>query len=99
MASPPIDENEIDHLAQLARLELYQEEKERFAKDLGSILNYFQELKDLDTSNVTPMNGGTFLKNILRDDEERLSTLRGQGKEQFPETEGEYLKVPPVFQE
>lgn len=99
MSTSPIDENEIDHLAQLARLELYPEEKQRFAKDLQAILGYFEELKSLDTQGVAPMNGGTLLQNVLRDDNARHNTNRGAGAEEFPERQGNYLKVPPIFEQ
>lgn len=95
----PINEESVDYLARLARLELYAEEKEKFTKDLGRILEYFEELRSLDTSGVPPVNGGTRLTNIFREDEERLGTLRGAGKEQFPKSEGDYLVVPKVFEE
>ena len=45
------------------------------------------------------MTGGTDLLNVFRDDTERENTDRGAGAEAFPESEGGFLKVPPVFEE
>ena len=94
----PIDKKTLEHLARLARLELQPEEEEALLKDLQSILNYFEELKALDTSSIHPMSGGTKLTNVFREDELSL-TNREKGVEGFPEKEEELLKVPPVFGE
>ncbi len=93
-----ITKRELEHLAKLARLSLDPKEEEKLLKDLGSILDYFKELQELDTSNVPPMTGGTDLRNVFRDDTERENTNRGAGTEAFPEKKGGYLKVPPVFE-
>jgi len=90
----------LEHLADLARLELQESEKEKFLKDLGKILDYFKELQELNTENIQPMAGGTELKNILREDEKVRDKTRETRKavEAFPEEEKGYLKVPPVFE-
>jgi len=93
-----ITKHELEHLAKLARVDLDPKEEEKLLKDLGNILEHFNELKALDTANVEPMAGGTDLKNIFREDTERENTNQGAGVEAFPEKEKGYLKVPPVFE-
>ncbi len=93
-----IDKQTLEHLANLARLELDPKEEERLLGDLVKILNYFKELQELDTSNVAPLTGGGELKNIFREDEERGNTNQKLGVEQFPETQDGFLKIPPVFE-
>ena len=93
-----ITKRELEHLAKLARIELNPKEQEKLLKDLGSILDYFKELQELDTSNVPPMTGGTDLRNVFRDDALCENTNRGAGTEAFPEKKDGYLKVPPVFE-
>ena len=97
MASP-INKTVLEHLAKLARIELDPKEEAKFLADLTEILDYFKELESLNTTNVTPMAGGTDLKNIFREDAERENTDRGAGVELFPETQNGFLKVPPVFE-
>ena len=97
MASP-ITKDVLEHLAKLARIELRTHEEEKFLRDLQNILDHFAELNELDTSAVEPITGGTSLTNVFRDDEERRGTNLGAGKDQFPENQDGYLKVPPVFQ-
>lgn len=94
-----LDKKHLEHLAELARINLKAGEEEKLLKDLGNILNYFKELEALDTGNVTPISGGTELTNKMRVDEVRADRLGPEeAVEQFPEKEGRYLKVPPVFE-
>lgn len=94
----PINKETLEHLAKLARIELSHAEEERLLNDLANILGHFEELKNLDTSKVLPMAGGSQLKNAFREDTSRESTNRGAGIGQFPETQDGFLKVPPVFE-
>jgi aspartyl-tRNA(Asn)/glutamyl-tRNA(Gln) amidotransferase subunit C len=94
-----ITKKSIEHLAELARLEFNDAEKEKFLADLNNILNHFKELESLDTSKIAPMTGGTNLRNILRADEALPETF-GDQKDivaGFPEEERGYNKIPPVF--
>lgn len=93
----PINKNTLEHLAKLARIELSAAEKERLAKDLSNILDHFSELQTLDTSLVEPAAGGTHLKNAFREDKPHGKNT-GKGKNAFPEHEGGFLKIPPVFE-
>jgi aspartyl-tRNA(Asn)/glutamyl-tRNA(Gln) amidotransferase subunit C len=94
----PITEHELRHLAELARLKLEPREEEKLLRDLQNILDHFEELKEVDTANVSPMRGGTLLRNVFRDDEENAQQNSGAGKASFPETKDDYLKVPPIFE-
>ena len=89
----------VDYIAKLARIKLDSKEEEEFAKDLGKILEHFQELQSVDTEGVMPMTGGTELKNIFREDV--LNTKREMARDNlvsaFPDKEKDYLKVPPIF--
>ena len=84
-----MDFTEINHLLELARLELSNEEKEKIAHDLEKILDYVNQLQEVKTDNLEPMAGGTFSENILRDDEINPQKLN-------LEKEG-YFEVPPIF--
>lgn len=92
-----INKKTLEHLAELARIELKPEEEGKMLKDLGEILDYFKELQKVDTNGVKSMSGGTDLKSIVREDEDFGKDIRGKGPEAFPEKENGCLKVPPVF--
>lgn len=98
--SAPIDKKTLEYLAELGRLELSESEKSKLLNDLRKILNYFQELQKLDTTNIEPMSGGTFQENIFREDEESVKRQASSVKltDAFPEKENNFLKIPPVFE-
>ena len=99
----PINKNTLKQLAELARLKLTTKESDEHLKDLKKILKYFEELQEVDTEGVEPMNGGTLLKNIFRDDsinlEQKAQSVDDTGRiiESFPETDKGYLKVPNIL--
>lgn len=92
-----INKQTLEYLANLARIEISPKEEEKLLKDLQSILDYFEELKTLDTTGIAPVQASIYQKNVLRDDEERISTNRGAGTEAFPEQKDGFLEVPAVF--
>jgi aspartyl-tRNA(Asn)/glutamyl-tRNA(Gln) amidotransferase subunit C len=92
-----LNKKDLEHLAALARIDFKEGEEEKLLKDLRNILDYFKELQALDTSEVSPMTGGTDLKNILREDMPDKNKEIGKGKDAFPEKDSDYLRVPPIF--
>ena len=93
-----IDKKHLEHLAKLARISLSEFEEKKFLEDLRKIIDYFSELEMVNTQNVASMAGGTELKNVLRPDEITKARLRGdKAVDAFPEKEGGFLKIPPVF--
>jgi len=94
-----ISKKDIEKLAELSRIELTKREEKNLLGDLEKILEHFEELKQVDTSSVSPMTGGTLSKNIFREDESDEARLpREKAVEAFPEKEKGFLKVPPVFE-
>ena len=59
---------DVEHIAKLARLRLTEEEKLRFQKELGKIIEYFDQLKKLNTDGVPPTTHVVPLENVLRED-------------------------------
>lgn len=98
MAHPEVTKELLEHLAKLARLKIQPAEYEKYMKDLSEVLAYVDQLSEVDTTGVSPMNGCTDLINVFREDEPQANNLRGQGVNSFPETQDGYLKVPPVFE-
>ncbi len=91
-------EKDLENLADLVRLELSADEKKSLLKDFKKILAYFEELKGVDTEGIPPMSGGTFEKNVLREDGSDETKLSPDGSvSQFPEHDSGFLKIPPVF--
>ena len=89
---------DVEHIATLARLQLTDEQKERYRGQLSSILDHIAKLQELDTQDVPPTTSGSLTAMILRADEVRpgldLETLLKTA----PEKDGDQFKVPPVFE-
>ncbi|MFA5184067.1 MAG: Asp-tRNA(Asn)/Glu-tRNA(Gln) amidotransferase subunit GatC [Patescibacteria group bacterium] len=63
-----ITKEEIEHIAELSRLELTAEEKEKFAGQLDSVLEYISQLNGVDTRNVEPTAQVSGLVDVWRED-------------------------------
>jgi aspartyl-tRNA(Asn)/glutamyl-tRNA(Gln) amidotransferase subunit C len=63
-----ITTREVLYIAELARLELSTEEVESFTADMNRILDYMDQLQELDTSGVEPTSHVLSLKNVFRED-------------------------------
>ena len=89
--------NQVDHIADLARIELTDEERERFRDQLSKILEYFQMLDDLNTDKIP-----TTLDHMESVEMYRMDTVvRGLDLDQIlgnaPDIDQDQFRVPPVF--
>lgn len=89
---------EISKVATLARLSLTQEEAERHAKTISTVLEYMTILNEVDTSRVEPTFQVTGLKEVTRSDESAVSPLSEKVRAAFPESQADNLVVPAVFE-
>jgi len=64
-----LTKNDILHLAALSGLNLTQKEVGKLSSDLSSVIGFFEELKKVDTKNVSPTSQTTGLENVTREDE------------------------------
>lgn len=94
-----IDRQQVQKVAHLARLELTPEEEEKFTTQLSGILEYFEQLKELDTANVAPMTRAIEVSNITRPDQLDPYPNREAILTNAPEQEGDYFKVPKILNE
>ncbi len=88
---------DIEYLGNLSRIELTQEEKQRFSNELAKVLGHFEELKEVNTDKVIPMTGGTSMENIFRPDVLEENKESGKGANDFPDKKNGYLRVPKIF--
>ncbi len=87
---------DVEHIAKLARLQLTEEEVKRFQIELGKIIEYFDQLKKLDTENVPPMTHAVPLENVLREDQVKESLPQKEALQNAPEKKESYFQVPKV---
>lgn len=90
---------EVEHVAKLARLSLTEEEKTRFSEQIGNILDYFNQLKEVNTGNVKPMAQAIPTTNIMREDKVCEAFNRNDILANAPEEENGYFKVPRIIEE
>jgi len=90
-----LEKKEIEHIANLARLDLSEEELEKYGSQLSDVLDYIDLLKEVDVEGVEPTAQITGMENVYREDkvrewdnEERIKTL-----EEAPELEDGQIKV------
>jgi aspartyl-tRNA(Asn)/glutamyl-tRNA(Gln) amidotransferase subunit C len=89
---------EVEHIADLARLELSQEEKQLYCEQLSTILDYAARLQMLDTSGIPPTSSVLPLHCVLRDDEARPGLSLHELLRNAPQAEAGQFRVPRVFE-
>ena len=94
---------DVERVAELAHLELTQDESRSMLHDLNAILDYVAQLDELDTHSVAPLSQVTELEGSagdgsLRADAVRPSLDRVEVMNQAPESDKVYFKVPKVIE-
>ena len=104
-----VSEKDVSYVADLAHLELTQDERARMLRDLNSILGYIERLNQLDTAGVEPMaqvstryagnvDPGEAFAYALRSDEPVPSLPHDVAMSNAPQTDGTFFKVPKVIE-
>ncbi len=91
---------DIEHIAGLARIALSEEEKKKLGMELSAILGFVEKLGEANTDGVLPLAGGTDLESEMRKDEQIDSDLERKQKEimeQVPEKKLDWVKVKAVY--
>lgn len=91
-----ISREEVEHIARLARLRFEEHEFERLAWELSKILDYVQQLGELDLSGVEPTAHAVAVKNVFRPDEPRPCLAQGQAVAGSPAVERGQFVVPRI---
>jgi len=92
-----IDVEQVRKVASLARLELTEAEEQQFTGQLNSILDYIQQLDELDTKDVPPTTRAIEVSNITRPDKLEIFSEREGLLESAPEREEDFFKVPKIL--
>ncbi|HIC93053.1 MAG TPA: Asp-tRNA(Asn)/Glu-tRNA(Gln) amidotransferase subunit GatC [Anaerolineae bacterium] len=89
---------EVNHIAELAKLELTEEEKEKFREQLSAILGYAEMLQRLDTEAIPPTATVLPLRNVMRPDEAEPSLPLEDILANAPQAEDSYFKVQAILE-
>ena len=91
-----ISREEVLHVAQLAHLDLTEEEVEKFAEQLSAILDAVSKVSELDLSEVPPTSHPLDLVNVWREDDPRPSLSLEDAFRNAPAREDDFFRVPPT---
>ncbi len=88
---------DVEHIAELARLEFNESEKQKLTHELNEILKYVEKLDELDTSNVEPLSHVIELSNVFRDDVVKPSISTEEALKNAPAKKDTFFRVPKVI--
>ncbi len=96
-----ISPDDVRKVAKLCRLEIPEDDIEKYSNQLEGILEYISQLERIDTSNVPPTSRAVEVVNVLREDTvvSCTSGVREEILDLAPQREGEFFKVPKILSE
>lgn len=93
-----INKDSIKKIAHLARLEFDEGSAEKMSKDMSQILDWVEQLNELDTSNVEPLTTMSSEVNDLREDKVGPLLDHEAGLKNAPKRDSDYFRVPKVLE-
>lgn len=91
-----ISRNEVEHVARLARLEFEEEEIARLQQELSRIIDYINQLRELDLTGVLPTAHAVNVVNVFRPDEPRSCLTQEEALANAPAAERGHFLVPRI---
>ncbi|MBP2029848.1 aspartyl-tRNA(Asn)/glutamyl-tRNA(Gln) amidotransferase subunit C [Methanohalophilus levihalophilus] len=92
-----ITKDEVEHVGWLSRISLSEEEAEKYASELNTVLDYFNQLDEVDTSGVDPTYHVADLMNVFREDERTPSLPQEDVLSNADESKEGYIKGPKIM--
>ena len=92
-----VSKQDVEYVAELSRLDLSEEEKETYAKELNAFISLAKKLEEVDTRLVAPTTHVLEIKNVLRKDEVRPSLPVEEVLRHAAEHEDNQVKVPSII--
>ena len=92
-----VNDELVNNIAKLARLEFKDDEKEEIKLDLQKMIAFIEKLNELDTTGVEPLLHMSENVNVLREDEVKGSISREEALLNAPNHDEQFFKVPKVI--
>lgn len=92
-----LQRDDVKKLATLARIELREDELDKFQQQLGTILTYVEELKAVNTDGLVEVSQVTGLENVMREDAAVVSANRDEILAEAPEIKDGFYKVKAIL--
>ncbi|HPJ25701.1 MAG TPA: Asp-tRNA(Asn)/Glu-tRNA(Gln) amidotransferase subunit GatC [Synergistaceae bacterium] len=96
---PEVTQKDVEHIAQLARLEVTPQEVEDLTKYFAGILFHFRKLEEADLKNLDPFGIEEAEARPLREDVLHAENWRESILREIPLREGDYIRVPRIMKE
>jgi aspartyl-tRNA(Asn)/glutamyl-tRNA(Gln) amidotransferase subunit C len=93
-----ITKQEVEHVANLARLELSEQDKEKLTDQLSNILTYVEKMSEMDTKGVEPTSHVLDINNVMRDDVSAESLPQEKAIGNAPDKALGHYKVPKILE-
>ena len=91
-----LSKDQVEHVAKLARLNLTEEEKDLYSKQLSKILDYIDQLNEVNTNGIEPMTQPIPTVNVMRTDIVKKSFERSEMLKNAPHEEYGFFRVPKI---
>ena len=92
-----ISSSDVRKVAQLARLELPEDQIDTYTEQLEEILSYIDQLREIDTVNIPPTTRAVEVINAMREDLVEVKCSREDLLNQAPHREGDFFRVPKIL--
>ena len=92
-----VDNQLVDKVAELAKLEFDAQAKQKMISDMDKILSFVGKIEELDTEGVEPLIYMTQETNVLRNDEVSQHNTKEEALKNAPDKDSDYFKVPKVL--
>ncbi|MCH7410997.1 Asp-tRNA(Asn)/Glu-tRNA(Gln) amidotransferase subunit GatC [Belliella sp. DSM 111904] len=93
-----IDTNTLKKIAHLARLEFDEAGAEKMTQDMTQILDWVEQLNEIDTENIEPITTMSSEVNVLREDKIGEHLTHESGLKNAPQRDSDYFRVPKVLE-
>ena len=93
-----VTKDDVQYIAHLARLQISGEEAEGLKEDMNRILDYMEDLSEVDTTNVEPLEHVTDLEYRLREDQAKEPLDHDNALKNAPDADTDYFRVPRVIE-
>lgn len=93
-----ISNEQVKHVANLARLAITEEETEKFTKQLDAMISFAEQLNELDTEGVEATSHVLDMKNVMREDISQEGLPQPVVLKNAPEHEDGQIKVPSIIE-
>ena len=92
-----LDEKMVDKIAELSKLEFKDEEKATIINDMNKMLDFVDQLQELNTDNVEPLIHISEEFNVLREDKNVKTIDQDEALKNAPSKDSTYFKIPKVL--